>query len=228
MVNRMALPNMISLGAFCRTRYQLERIIKPLRSSFSDAYPTYFWDWLYMGGASGAAWCIENDFQMNRNDFTISHLPAENLFLPVHVPSGYHFLHDFGGAAEDLDSAIAGFQEAYDNSSNKFSYLARRTSAIIYSIEPAAFIFYGTMPDVYAIKLAKLLNANGVERFLVNLIVSGNVGESPSLPGDPAILRICFDDENHDKPAAHAWQGSDSAWESVLSGLPIAPGWNGL
>jgi hypothetical protein len=97
MIDHMAWPNMISLGSSCRTRYQLERIIKPLAPLPVVNYPTYFWDWLYMGGAAGVIWCIENNFVMHKSQFSIVKLPGENLFLPMHAPSCFHYLHDYGG-----------------------------------------------------------------------------------------------------------------------------------
>jgi hypothetical protein len=220
----LAWPNMISLGSACRTRYQLERIYKPMSPLPTVNYPAFFWDWLYMGGAAGVIWCIENNFTMHKDEFTIGHLPGENLFVPVHSPSGFHFLHDYGGGSHDMNRAIASFKRDYDCSASKFSYLADRTVRFIESAKPCAFIFRGAMHNDHAIRLGQLVGANGVERFLVNLVGPNDNDQCSPLPEHPGILRIYFDDET----SGQSWQGIDSSWDEVIFNLPISPSWISL
>ena len=93
----MIRPNVISLGSYCRTRYQIERFFTTFIALEQITYPTYFWDWLCMGGSRGVIWSIENDFQLERDEFEIFFIENQNSYKPRHKPSGFCFLHDFGG-----------------------------------------------------------------------------------------------------------------------------------
>mgnify|MGYP006279012737 CR=1 FL=1 len=50
-----------------------------------------------MGGSRGVIWSIENDFQLERDEFEIFFIENQNSYKPRHKPSGFCFLHDFGG-----------------------------------------------------------------------------------------------------------------------------------
>jgi hypothetical protein len=127
-----------------------------------------------------------------------------------------------------MDSAIASFEEKYVHSNSKFSYLADRTMTFIDSVGPCAFIYRGAMDNNHATRLGQLVKANGVDRFMVNLVGPNDTYQCLSQPDYPGVLRIYFDDENHGQDSGRSWQGCDKAWDDAISSLPITPCWNRL
>ena len=211
-------PNVISMGGHCTTRYQIERYLRCHYPGLS--YPSFFWDWLFLGGSEGVAWCLENDFDLDRQDFYVDvSQPGGELFFR-HRPSGLAFLHDFGGGYHSEEEALDGFERESRNTLDKYSFLASRTRHLINSGIPLTFLYLGRMSLANAERISVAVSANKGAGSLVNVLQVGQ--ESMSL-NNSSVPTFFVDDLSTSKPAQQQWQGCDSDWDKVFASLGESP-----
>ena len=91
-------PNIISIGSICMTRYQIERYLNLHHNGFRCI--TFFFDWLYLGGVRGVKYMLDHKFKLFASEFSPYYVINQDLFIARHQPSGFGFLHEFGGARE--------------------------------------------------------------------------------------------------------------------------------
>jgi len=211
------LPNIISLGSNCRTRFHIERV---LRARYPDvSYPTFFWDWLDGGGAKGVIWCLKTDFALCADDFTV-HRPAPwTPFVPLHGPSGFVFHHDFGGASDDGETARVRLSQALEAGLSKFRYLAARTRSALMSDRPLTCTYFGPLTPDDVQELSRCLAVDGQRRFLVNLLTPEDATRAVS---DDRLITLFVDDLATGLPHP-AWQGNHRDWDLALARLPLSP-----
>jgi hypothetical protein len=212
------VPNVLSLGGACQTRFQIERWLRATQPSLD--YPTFFFDWLYLGGIKGVIWMLENGFSLFETDFQIHHIHDQSLFVPRHRPSGFAFMHDFGGYAKTYECAEAGMHKAMHNSLTKFNFLARRTKALIESSIPLSFIYQGQVGVPESVKLSQLLSNGVTQRMVINVLSQDLKCNLASLSN---VHFMYIDEKSHGKDQSLAWTGNDQAWDSIFQQMSISP-----
>ncbi|MCF8133542.1 MAG: hypothetical protein K9J72_10540 [Synechococcus sp. Tobar2m-G35] len=213
----MYLPNIISIGSNCRTRFHIERTLR--RSHPEVDYPAFFWDWLEGGGVQGIGWCLRNNFFLKAADFAVQALGPAGPYVPLHEPSGFLFHHDFGGAASEAMAAHAGLMDSLPESLQKYNYLATRTKALIESDHPIVLVYLGALTIADYEELDLLFDLKSQNRRLVNVLVCEDAGRALV---DRNLDTFLVDDNAADLQHP-VWQGHHEDWDRVFREIPLRP-----
>lgn len=214
-----SVPNIISIGSSCRSRFQIERYLKNLYPDIG--YPSFFWDWLYYGGADGVIWTLENDFLLNPLAFDIIANNHSGKFQLRHSPSQLVFLHDFG-EHETEAAALQALEGKWCEVFEKYAFLAARTKKLLCSkIMPLMFVYQGSLRLDQVSRLSELLGIGSGANILVNVL---QVGERCDVKGGDGFMPFHVDDEASGKSSDHWWEGCDASWNKGFDSLAEKPG----
>jgi hypothetical protein len=201
----------ISIGDNCKVRHQIDNYGFAKSSYYKKN--SYYFDWLMWGGINGLCYYIENDFQVNLEDFSV--IQNKGRFAPYHILSNHVFLHDFGGRGwcTDLEDAENYFREGFDASISKYRHLAEKTLLKLKSKSELYLVFYG---EIEACEFDNLVSLHqmkyGREIKLVN-VLEKNQNE---LKGKNVITRYVDDSLSQKKGTNLEWQGDDDQWFFAL------------
>lgn len=210
--------SLLSIGAACRTRYQIDRFMEKVAPSYTPT--SYFFDWLFGGGLKGVTNLLERDLTITPDDIAV--VGREGGFLPHDKASGMAFFHDFGTPAkhwateEECRNALASNME---QSISKYAHLSAKTRSLL--SERNVALVYLPSQDEYASlatvapNLLDLLKRKFGRNYLFVNVIEDNKHEPVSRAG---IVNIQVKDKESPKTGTPGWwEGWDESWAAGFS-----------
>ena len=212
--------SLMSIGNFCRTRYQIDQFMNSVSPGYEPV--SLFFDWLFLGGLLGVIDLFRRDFEIVEDDIGV-HSGKEG-FIPRDKRSGMGFRHDFGTRHEpweSLDECRLHMANEMKDSLEKFRYLAVRTRAFM-AEKNVALIYQSRKSEqrhlhLLAQQLLQVIRSKYSGQFLfVNVIEEG---KGVSLFGESIVTVAVNDDGCPKNDTPEWWQGSDESWSRAFSSI---------
>lgn len=213
---------LMSLGSFCRTRYQLERMNRARNPDWHQ--PTHFFDWLMCGGLRGAIRMMESDFALNAEEFCCDDFSDDGDFIPLHKPSDFRFLHDLGCSKEtrkDQGMALKAMHDSMDDFLAKYRFIGTRTSELLHGKVSLGLVYHGEVAtedvsDFIRLMKRKYNRSCGLlaikKRFrFINVL---DIKHGPPTRGN-RVMTLRVDDSCALDPSME-WQGCDASWSGAF------------
>jgi len=205
--------NYLSLGAACKTRYQLDRF-------FSKRKPGYqpikgYFDWLWGGGFDGVSKAFMSNFAIDKEDFVVKN--AGGTTQVFNIKTGFYFLHDFvfsKNALLDLSLANLEMAEQLDNFIEKYQYLGSKTIELVRENNLLCLVYIGPVIRESFLKLHDHFDGNLT---LLNILPADQNIDMTILDGFEKkwFIRTVDDDVVNGTP--NEWMGSDVSFDLAFN-----------
>lgn len=166
MVNSQPVSLLISLGKWCRARYQIDIFMS---RTFKGYCPkTFFFDSLQAGGGNGVINILERGFKLRKDDIEIYKKPDNGRYIPRDSRSGFEFLHDFGSKNKSFlnhEDCAKALSLNLDDSLAKYNYLGEKMDSILYSPVSVGLIYEGALTEDLILKLDDVLTQRYKKRY---------------------------------------------------------------
>jgi hypothetical protein len=207
---------LISIGNFCRTRYQIDRFMS---AKICNYQPTsFFFDYLMMGNLSGVINIIQRDFILCPEDIYACELNGK--FIARDRLSGMAFLHDFGASYFPTENECnTSIKKNMSESLRKFNYLGIKTANFLESEHLVGLVYHGNIIDAELKILRELIYKKYKKEFLIiNVLENQNNNTTAYTIRDNALIEILVNDSQSPKIGSQReWEGFDESWNKAFS-----------